>query len=143
MSQGIQSATSARKLSVQIAGAGHVGGEAMKALEKMTTKFANDVINEASLQELRHRADSSVVPQYTSAHIEDAARIVKNPTKLATSKGRRTWRIVLKVTMYGLGIVVAISSRTLSEPVSASIFAGSLASVLFITAIVEVSDWKK
>lgn len=136
-------------LEVEVEGCGQLAGEARGAFEGAVSRYAQDLLNEASLYEMAHRANSSAIPQYTSAHVVQAEGVVR--ARGAVSRRMPKWPIFARVLLYVLAIVVAISSNNMGlttawlvgAEVWGIVFTASATFAVCLTLAIELSDRKE
>jgi hypothetical protein len=136
-------------LRIDVDGSGQLAGEARNIFELAVKRYAQDLLNEASLYEMTHRANSSSIPQYTSAHVVQAEGVVR--TRGAAPRQKSGWLVVARVALYVLAIVVAVSSGNMAQTVSwmvgaevwGVLFTASATLALCLTIAIEITDHKE
>lgn len=144
--QAIQSADQVR---VEVSGSVALAGEARQVFDAAVKAYATELLNEASRRELEHRADSSAVPQFTSAQVAVAERVVRNRGLEPPRRSR--WFIAGKIALYVLAVAVGLSSNMMLQ--TAPLWFGmigwvvvlcvSAMAALAITTVTEVIEFNK
>ncbi|MFE4835888.1 hypothetical protein ACFRAU_14565 [Arthrobacter sp. NPDC056691] len=108
-----QMTQSADHVQVEVGGSGALTGEARQVFDTAVKAYATELLNEASRRELEHRADSSTVPQFTSAQVAVAERVVRSRGLEAPRRSR--WFIAGKIALYVFAVAVGISSNMMLQ----------------------------
>lgn len=82
-------------ISISVPSSHELGQAPLETLVSLVENFAVDVLEEASKEELAHRADSSQVPQYTTRHLAKAASIVRD--RGFTSRQKPRWYLPTEI----------------------------------------------
>ncbi|WP_026543509.1 hypothetical protein [Paenarthrobacter nicotinovorans] len=103
----------ADQVQVEVAGSSALAGEARQVFNAAVSAYASELLNEASRRELEHRADTSEIPQFTSAQVAIAERVVRSRGLALPRRSR--WFIAAKISLYVFAVAVGISSNMMLQ----------------------------
>jgi hypothetical protein len=111
---GVVSTSVYDSISFNVGGVGEMNSEARALFESYVRTYAVDLIQETSRNEVAHRSDTSNVPQYTSANVFDANRVIRARGVIPPKTSR--WYYVARAIHWPLTVVVGVAGSTFFAP---------------------------
>jgi hypothetical protein len=125
---------------LNITGVSQIGPVPLVSYKKHVQEYAERLLNEMSLAELAHRANSSDVVQYTTTLVDDAEQVIRKRGVLR--KQLPNWYLPARILQWILTVLVGVTVALIPDGNSWAIaFAVSAVLALVMTIVVEVYEY--